>query len=75
MVQIRILSAKEICDPELREMMEASGDQIFGIFGHCPEAFKAFLPFLGHIKYRGNLPFALKELVRLKIAELNECHR
>lgn len=31
MAKIRILSAKEVRDPELREMMEASGDQIFGI--------------------------------------------
>ncbi len=75
MVKIRKLSAKEICDPELREMMEGSGDEIFGIYGHCPEAFKLFLPFLRYMKYKGNVPFALKELIRLKIAELNECHR
>jgi hypothetical protein len=42
---------------------------------HCPELFKPFWQFLGRAKYGGRLPFALKELVRLRIADLNECER
>ena len=76
MARLRVLSVEEIGDPDLRSMMEATpGDEIFGIYGHCPDFFKAFLQFLRPLKYSGRLSFALKELVRLKIAELNECHR
>ncbi len=46
-----------------------------GVFGHCPEAFKAFLAFYRPLKYGGRLDFALKELVRLRIAALNDCER
>ena len=56
-------------------MLQASGDEMFGVYGHCPEAFKAFLQFYRPLKYGGALPFALKELVRLHIATLNTCHR
>jgi carboxymuconolactone decarboxylase family protein len=45
------------------------------VYGHCPELFAAFLRFYRPAKYGGHLPFALKELVRLKIAALNECAR
>ena len=41
----------------------ASGDEMFGVYSHCPEAFKAFLQFYRPLKYGGALPFALKELV------------
>ena len=26
-------------------MLEASGDEMYGVYGHCPELFKAFLEF------------------------------
>jgi hypothetical protein len=52
------------------------GDDVaLGIYGHCPDLFKPFWQFLGRAKYGGRLPFALKELVRLRIADLNECAR
>lgn len=76
MARVRVLSVDELGDPDLRAMMEATGDEMFGIYGHCPDLFKAFfLQFYRPAKYGGRLPFALKELVRLKIAELNECQR
>lgn len=56
-------------------MAEASGDEMYGVYGHCPELFAAFLRFYRPTKYGGHLPFALKELVRLKIAALNQCAR
>jgi hypothetical protein len=75
MARVRALSAAEIADPELAAMREASGDEMYGVYGHCPELFKAFLAFYRPAKYGGRLPFALKELVRLRVAELNECAR
>jgi alkylhydroperoxidase family enzyme len=75
MAHLEVLTPNAIQDPDLRAMLLASGDEMFGVYGHCPEAFKAFLQFYRPLKYGGILPFALKELVRLKIATLNACHR
>ncbi len=75
MARLHILPADQIADPELRRMAEASGDEMYGVYGHCPELFAAFLRFYRPAKYGGHLPFALKELVRLKIAALNQCAR
>ena len=75
MARLRVLSPKELADPDLRAMMEASGDEMFGVYGHCPDLWKSYLDFYRPAKYGGRLPFALKELVRLKIAALNSCQR
>lgn len=75
MARLHILPVGQIADPELRRMAEASGDEMYGVYGHCPELFAAFLRFYRPAKYGGHLPFALKELVRLKIAALNQCAR
>jgi hypothetical protein len=75
MARLEVLSADRIHDADLRAMLEASGDEMFGVYGHCPDLFKAFLAFYRPAKYGGRLPFALKELVRLKIAQLNDCQR
>ena len=75
MARLEILRPDAIADPELRGMAEASGDEMYGVYGHAPELFKAFLAFYRPAKYAGRLPFALKELVRLRVAALNECAR
>ena len=75
MARLEVLAPSQITDPELRRMAEASGDDMYGVYGHCPDLFKAFLQFYRSAKYGGRLPFALKELVRLRIAALNQCER
>ena len=75
MARLDVLAPALIGDPELCRMAEASGDEMYGIYGHCPELFAAFLRFYRPAKYGGRLPFALKELVRLRIAALNACAR
>jgi hypothetical protein len=75
MARLEVLSPSQIEDPDLRAMLEASGDEMYGVYGHCPDLFKAFLQFYRPAKYGGRLPFALKELVRLRIAALNACER
>jgi hypothetical protein len=75
MARLEVLAADRIEDADLRAMAAASGDEMYGVYGHCPELFKAFLQFYRPAKYEGRLPFALKELVRLRIAALNGCAR
>jgi hypothetical protein len=75
MARLPALRPDAISDPELRAMYEASGDEMYGVYGHAPELFTSFLRFYRPAKYAGTLPFALKELVRLRIAALNDCER
>jgi alkylhydroperoxidase family enzyme len=75
MARLPGLRPEEIADPELRALAEASGDEMFAVYGHSPEAFARFLAFYRPLKYGGRLDFALKELVRLRIAALNGCER
>ncbi len=76
MARLRPLPAHEVADPELQATMERlGGDEALGVYAHCPDALKTFLRLVGPLKYGGRLPFALKELVRLRIAELNDCER
>jgi hypothetical protein len=75
MARLDVLKPSQVADPEVRAMLEASGDEMYGVYGHCPELFKAFLQFYRPAKYAGHLPFELKELVRLRVAALNECAR
>lgn len=75
MARLPVLPARDIRDAELSAMAEASGDEMYGVYGHSPELFRRFLEFYRPAKYGGALPFGLKELVRLRIAALNECAR
>lgn len=45
MARLDVLAPEQIADPELRRMAEASGDEMYGVYGHCPELFAAFLRF------------------------------
>ncbi len=69
------LRPEDIADPARRALAEASGDEMFAVYGHSPEAFARFLAFYRPLKYGGRLEFALKELVRLRVAALNGCER
>jgi hypothetical protein len=75
MARLDVLGPDAIPDAGLAAMLRASGDEMYGVYGHAPELFRRFLEFYRPAKYEGALPFALKELVRLRIAGLNECVR
>jgi hypothetical protein len=67
-------------DPELARMLEtfkqAAPDfnpAVFQAMGNNPEVSNAFYRFYTGVRLKGLLDIRLKELVRLKIAELNEC--
>lgn len=74
------LVAREQLDAELRETLErfeqACPDfnpAVFQAMGLHPELSKAFYRFYIPTRLNGLLANKLKELVRLKIAELNDC--
>ena len=76
MARLEVLPAEGVEDPDLRKMMEETGgDEMFGVYGHHPTLFKSFLEFYIPAKFNGLLSFKLKELVRLRIADLNDCRR
>jgi hypothetical protein len=37
MARVRVLTAGEIGDADLAAMARASGDEMYGVFGHCDE--------------------------------------
>ncbi|MFQ5990767.1 MAG: hypothetical protein ACE5K9_12715 [Candidatus Methylomirabilales bacterium] len=43
-------------------------------FGRLPDTLKRFLPFYSPLARKGLIEFRTKELVRLRLAQLNECH-
>jgi hypothetical protein len=75
------LVPREQLDPELRETLEAFeracpdfNPAVFQAMGLNPELSNAFYRFYIPSRLHGLLNSRLKELVRLKIAELNACH-
>ncbi len=76
MARLPLITAPEVDDADLRGVVERfGGGEAFGVYAHAPGAFEAFLAFMAGVKYAGRLPFALKEPVRLRIAELDGCER
>lgn len=74
------LVPRERLDPELRDILEAFeracpdfNPRVFQALGHNPELSKAFYRFYIPARLNGLLDSRLKELVRLKIAQLNDC--
>ena len=77
MARIRLIPVDELA-PALRQMIKDSvahrqNPATFQAAGHLPEAFQAFWAFYAPLKFEGLLEIRLKELVRLKIADLNQC--
>ena len=74
------LVPRERLDPELRATLEAFeqacpdfNPRVFQALGQNPELSKAFYRFYLSIRLSGLLEMRLKELLRLKIADLNAC--
>lgn len=69
---------REALDPELRDMMarwEADGGDpnFIRTFGRLPETLKRFVRFYSPLVRQGLVEHRTKELVRLRLAQLNEC--
>ena len=46
---------------------------LFQVLGHCPEMFEAYFQFYFPRHTGGSVDPVLKELVRIKMAQLNNC--
>lgn len=74
----RMLELDEL-DPALREAalkwQAVGGDvNMHRVFGQMPEFFKKFLEFYGPLVNHGRVPLRVKELARIRVAKLNDCH-
>ena len=77
MARIRLVPTDELT-PGLQEIAKGAEEHklnpaIFQAAGNLPEAYEAFWAFYAPLKLEGLLEQRLKELVRLKIADLNQC--
>lgn len=79
MARLDLLSREQL-DPELLATLKAFeaacpdfNPAVFQAMGQNPEFSKAFYRFYIPARLNGLLPSKFKELVRLKIAQLNEC--
>jgi hypothetical protein len=73
------MMAVEQLDDELQEMVATwaakDGDPNFiRTFGRLPETFKRFVRFYSPLVRYGLVEHRTKELVRLRLAQLNRCH-
>jgi alkylhydroperoxidase family enzyme len=78
MARVRLVSLDEM-DPALRAAAERwrhlGGDiNMFRAFAHMPDLFRRFLEFYGPIVNHGRVLVRVKELARIRIANLNQCH-
>ncbi len=76
-MRIPMLDIAEL-DPELRAMVEKwqgdGGDPNFiRAFGRLPESLKQFVKFYSPLVRKGLVEHRTKELVRLRLAQLNTC--
>jgi hypothetical protein len=46
---------------------------LFQVLGHCPEMFQVYFHFYFPWHTRGSVDPVLKELIRIKMAQLNDC--
>jgi len=63
-------------DPELRQALADRPDDELGhfrIYAHLPDATRAFLTFLETVRLESKLPPRTIELLRLRLAYLNQC--
>jgi Carboxymuconolactone decarboxylase family len=76
--RIRMLALDELA-PEVHAMVSKwaaeGGDPNFSrTFGRLPALLRDFITFYSRLMRKGLLPVRLKELVRLRLAQLNTCH-
>lgn len=77
MARIELLPDEALNEKQLEavQALQASGrdDSVARGLAHCPEMFDAYNAFYYPTHQGGLVEPALKELVRLKIARLNDC--
>jgi hypothetical protein len=68
-------------DPEIQDIMRTYDEEYMGsdfirAFAHAPGVFKSFVKYYFPLIFetRGSLDMRLTEMVRLKVAEKNDCN-
>jgi hypothetical protein len=62
-------------DPELQSRVDRGADPLeAGQFGWAAEHYKRWLSFETPLRWKGLVEVRTKEVARLRIARLNECH-
>ena len=70
----RLLGVKDL-DPELKSRIDKGADEMeTRTLGHAPELYKRFLSYYAQMHWKGTLELKTKEVARLRIAQLNQCH-
>ncbi len=74
----RMLELEEL-DPALRaaaEKWRAQGGNVnmHRVFGQMPDFFGKFVEFYGPLVNHGRVPLRVKEIARIRVANLNQCH-
>jgi len=62
-------------DAELQLRVDKGADALEArTLGHAPELYKKFLAYYAQMHWKGKLELKTKEVARLRIAQLNQCH-
>ena len=70
----RLPGVKQL-DPELQARIDKGADPGEArTLGHAPELYKKFLAYYAQMHWKGKLELKTKEVARLRIAHLNQCH-
>ncbi len=77
-MRIPMLAVEQL-DDEVKEMVarwqaEGGDPNFIRTFARLPEAFKRFVAFYSPLVRKGLIEHRTKELVRLRLAQLNRCH-
>ena len=71
--RLRLLPNEELPPAWAERLGPEEQNDILRIFGHHPELFARWNDFYRPIMRDGAVPMRVKELMRLRIARLNEC--
>ena len=71
--RLRLLPNDELPPSWAERLAPGEQNDILRLFGHNPELFTAWNGFYRLIMRDGAVPMRVKELMRLRIASLNEC--
>jgi hypothetical protein len=73
MPRLRLLDDHELPEAMQKRLQPGEQNDILRTFGHHPDLFTAWNGFYRNIMVDGAVPVRLKEMMRLRIARLNEC--
>lgn len=71
--RLRLLSNEELPEVVASRLAPDQQSDVTRVFNHHPELFSAWNGFYKHIMADGAVPVRVKEMMRLRIARLNEC--